>query len=126
MIGFIIAAIISVVLIAAFIAWQTCLTNKYGIPELPDDIQRLDSRIENEPVRLDVSGFTFEKAQFGRKVFSRSYDKQDGRWLLTVEMAGDTVAAYRAVFKHDKSWWLGCMREKAGKTIPPKIILPGE
>ena len=126
MIGFIIAAVIAIILIAAYIALEVWLTKRYGVPELPDDIKWLDSRIEHEPVHLDLSRFAFDKKMFGRKTYTRPYDTQDGRWLLTVEMEGDIAVAYRAVLKHNKSWWLGAMREKCSTTIKPKIILAGE
>jgi hypothetical protein len=55
MIGFIIAAIIAVLLIVAYSALEARLIKKHGIPELPDDIKLMDTRIENESIRLDLT-----------------------------------------------------------------------
>ena len=126
MIGVIIALIVAVVLIAAYIAVEVGLTKKYGIPELPDEIQALDSRIENEDVRFDLAQFTPDRQWLGRTTRTRTYPTDDGLWRVFVELDGDIAVSYRAVLKHKKGWWLGCMREKCSKKIKPMMIVPGE
>lgn len=126
MIGFIITLTISVVLIVLYIMIEVRLTKKYGMPELPDDVKWLDDRIENELIRFDLTTFTFKKEQFGRRIYGRSYATRDGTWHQTVEIGDGIAVAYRAVLKHNRSWLLGCTREKCNKTIQPKIILIGE
>lgn len=122
MVGFlVISGICALIFVAPtlLLGWSI---KRYGIAEPPEEVKCLDSRIKNGAVHVDLIPFTFDKEKYGRKTYRRLFVTEDGKWELTIELEGDEVIAYQAVFKHKTSWWRETVRENWKKY--PKIMMP--
>jgi len=112
-------AVLAIILAVYWLLW---LDKKYGFPEAPDEVESLRKEIKSGPLAIDLMPYVFDRELNDRKTYKRSFDTNDGHWVLTVEIEEQSVVAFQAVLSHNKSWLMGRTVEDWNKY--PKIIQP--
>jgi len=111
---------ISMLAIAAFVVWYMGLIKKFGLPDLPEDIELIDREMDNACAVINTDTYESDIEREERRTFLKSFQTKDGIWNVKVEVEGNRAVAYQAILHHSKSRWLDSTREKWTKQ--PKII----
>jgi hypothetical protein len=120
MFTFLLLCLLALLLIAGFMLWYMGLIRKFGLPELPPDIETLDNQLAGSGVMMDTGGYRPDREKDGRKTVARIYQTKDGVWDVVLELEGELIIAYQAMLKHSGTRWLNSTREKWVKE--PRII----
>jgi hypothetical protein len=91
---FLLLCLTALLLVAGFMVWYLRLIRRFGLPELPPDIEALDSQMTGSGVMMDTGGYRPDREKNGRRTVTGTYQTGDGVWNVVLEMEGDLVIAY--------------------------------